>query len=83
MTDRLDRDRKSFEEALPRLLGEHKGEYVLFADGEVVGLYPNYDAAFSDALSRFGSDGVFLIQPIIDEPPQPISIAWEAGVAFG
>ena len=79
----LEGERKAFDAQLEDLLHTHPGEFALMKNGQVVGFYPNHEAAYEAGLATFGLDSVFLIAPVVKEDPQPVSIAWESGVMFG
>jgi hypothetical protein len=81
--DALRVEQRAFDEKLPELLKEHKGEFVIFKDGLVVGLFPSYQAAYAEALARFGHEAPFLISEIVERSPLPVSISWNAGVLIG
>ena len=81
--DALRKEQEAFDAKLPELLHDHKGEFVVIKDGELVALFPSYEDAYADALGRFGHDAVFLISEVIERSPVPVSISWNAGVLFG
>ena len=61
--DRLDREIAAFDRMREALEAEHHGEWALFHDLELVGIYPSLDDAADEALDRFGED-VFLIRQV-------------------
>ena len=78
----LEEERRAFEAQVPELLKEHANEFVLFDGGVAVGFYPDRAAAYEAGLDRFGLDRSFLIARVEPPNPQPVSLAWEAGVMF-
>ena len=76
-------EQKAFDALLPKLLNEHQGEFVVLNCGRLVAFYPTHDAAYTDALERFGLDEAFLISEVAEQPDTSLSISWEAGVLFG
>jgi hypothetical protein len=79
----LQQEQDAFDAALPKLLREHRGEFVVFKDRKPVGFYPSYDDAYAMALDRYGHEAVFLISEVVQRIPQPVSLSWNAGVLFG
>lgn len=63
----VDRNYDVFQRSLARLLADHRDEYALMKDGEVVGFFAMPGDALAEAKARFG-DGAFSIQEITDEP---------------
>lgn len=64
----LSADIASFERMRGQLEARHQLEWVVFHEGQFVDVYPDFDAAASDAIDRFDS-GPFLIRQI-GAPPQ-------------
>jgi hypothetical protein len=79
----LEQEQAAFDAQLDTLVREHSGKYALFRDGKVVGLYDDHAAAYEAGLDRFGLDTPFLIAHVAKPQPEPISVAWDAGVMFG
>lgn len=79
----LQEEQDAFNRQLDRLLQDHRGQFVLFKDGNPVQFFPDHGSAYAAGLDRFGLDAVFLVAPV--EPPrgEPISLSWQAGVMFG
>ena len=61
--DKLDREIAAFDRLREVLEAEHHGEWALFHDLELVGIYPSLDDAADEALDKFGED-VFLIRQV-------------------
>lgn len=64
----LNADIASFEQMRDELEAHHRLEWVVFHDGRFVNIYPDFDAAASDAIDRFDA-GPFLIRQV-GAPPQ-------------
>ena len=79
----LQDEQKDFEQQLPELLKEHRGQFVLFQDGKPVDYFPTNEAAYSAGVQKFGTRATFLIAPVAQIGPLPISMAWDFGVMFG
>ena len=79
--EKVKREMQSFRTALPELLKEHAGQWVVFADGTVVGFYEDEDSAYRAAMQEYGPGGGFVIARVVQEQPQPTSFAAVFGVA--
>ena len=79
----LKEEQAAFERQLTDLMKTHPGEYVLFKDGSSVEFHKDSDSAVRAGLRRFGANTVFLVAPIEEQRPGPVSVSWEAGVMFG
>ena len=80
---KLKEEQEAFDKQLPDLLPSHQGQFVLFKDGKPVEFFDDHPSAYRAALDEFGLDATFLIAPVVESHPEPISIAWDAGVMFG
>jgi hypothetical protein len=78
----IQEEQQAFEQVRDRLLTEHRGEFVLFKDGQVVGFFPTHTEAYAAGLEKFGPDAVFLVAQVAAQTPST-SISWELGVMFG
>ena len=56
-----------FRKALPELLKDHRGQWVVFLHGRPRGFFPNGDEAYLAALDAFGCDGGFVVAPVVEE----------------
>lgn len=56
----------AFEAMLALLLQDHKGEYVLMRDGQVVGFFDGAGAAQRAGVERF-DDGLFSVQKVEEQ----------------
>jgi len=79
----LQREQDAFDRQLDGLLADHEGQFVLVRDGNVVAFFADHESAYAAALDRFGLDATFLVAQVKKFPPQPVSVAWDAGVMFG
>lgn len=62
-----------FRGALPELLKEHAGKWVVFRDGQVQGVYDDEEQAYRDGLVKFGREGGHIVAPVIEQRPAPIT----------
>ena len=68
-----------FKKALPDLLAEYEGKWVVFQDGRVVEAFDDEDEAYVAAVERFGVGSGFLLKQVVEDTgPVPIS----GGVGF-
>ena len=74
----VDRNYDAFMRMLASLLPEHRDEYALMRDGEVVGFFEKPGEANRAGVERF-ADGIFSIQEVTDEP---IDLGFWSHVAF-
>ena len=70
---------KRFRAALPQLLATQRGKWVVFMDGEVKSIHEDEKSAYDDAFHRFGADGGYVIAPVVETSPTPVT----ASVLFG
>jgi hypothetical protein len=78
VADRVLEETRRFRDALPELLNEHAGKWVVFKDGRVVSVHKDEDEAYRAGLEKFGREGGHVIAPVIPDVPAPIT----AGVLF-
>jgi hypothetical protein len=79
----IEQEQAAFDQQLPELLKVHAGKFVLFKDGQLVGVYATDEAAYAVGIKRFGPDAVFLVARVEKPRLNPVSYAWDAGVMFG
>lgn len=79
----LEQEQLAFDAQLDNLMKSHRGQFVLFKNGATVGFYESYEAAYNAGLAQFGLDRPFLISKVELQPPQSVSLAWDAGVMVG
>jgi hypothetical protein len=65
----LQRELRVFEQHKSEWLKTHPGDFVVIANTTVGGFYPDYESAFSGAISKFGTPGNFLVKQIWAEEP--------------
>jgi hypothetical protein len=63
----VDRNYDVFMRTLSSLLPEHRDEYALMRDGQIVGFFKKPGDANRAGVETF-SDGIFSIQEVTDEP---------------
>jgi hypothetical protein len=80
INDQVRAEMHRFRDALPRLLEEHRGKWVVFLDGVVRGVYADEDQAYAAGLETFGLDRVFVVAEVIEDTgPHPVT----EGIFFG
>ena len=63
----VDRNYDVFMRQLASLLAEHRDEYALMRDGQIIGFFRKPGEANRVGVERF-PDGIFSIQEVTDEP---------------
>ncbi len=63
----VDGNYDAFVRILASLLQEHRDEYALMRDGEIVGFFPKPGEANRTGMEMF-PDGIYSIQEVTDEP---------------
>ena len=76
-------ERTTFLQLLPQLLVEHPEEFAVMHNGELVALKDSFEEAYTLAVKRFGPSEDFLVSRIVEQRPEPVSLAWSAGVVVG
>ncbi len=79
----LIQEREAFDAQLGEILESHRGDFALVKNGVVLEFFPNHESAYAAGLERFGIDTPFLIALVEETSPEPVSLAWDAGVMFG
>jgi hypothetical protein len=79
----LEVEQAAFDRLLPKMLEEHRGQFVVVYGQESRGFFTAYDDAYEFALNNFGLDTVFLISEVIERDSTPASLSWHSGVMFG
>jgi hypothetical protein len=79
----LQEEQAAFDEQTDALLPTHAGKFVLFKGGRPIEFFDDHVAAYKAGLERFGPDRPFLVAEVAKQIPQPVSVAWDAGVMFG
>lgn len=78
VADRVLEETRRFRAALPELLKEHPGKWVVFKDGAVHSIHDTEEEAYGAGLTAFGRDGGHVVAPVIQENAAPVT----AGVLF-
>lgn len=82
MSNKLEDEWRTFRDALPDLLAEHEGHYVLWHEARPVRFCASYQDAYEAGLQALGPDVEYLVARVAAEEPRAVSIAWQAGVMF-
>lgn len=64
-----------FRAALPSLLEQHRGKWVVFHDGSVRSLHNTEEGAFVTAVKELGSKAGFVVAPVEEVRPIPVTAA--------
>jgi hypothetical protein len=65
--EEVDRNYDAFMRVLGDLLPDHRDEYALMRDGEIVAFFVKPGDAYREGISRY-ADEVFSLQEVTDEP---------------
>ena len=69
---RILEESRRFRAALPELLKQHAGKWVVFKDGEVRIVTDDEDSAYVWGLEHYGARGGFVVAPVDeDQGPRP------------
>lgn len=63
----IDKNYKAFQEKLPSFQADHKGQFALMRDGEVVEFFDTAVDAYK-AGKKLYTDDLFSIQEVIEQP---------------
>jgi hypothetical protein len=63
----VDHNYDAFARILGDILPDHRDEYALMRDGEIIGFYQKAGTAYDEGTRRY-ADGYFSIQEVTDEP---------------
>ena len=63
----IDQNYDAFQRSLASVLPDHRDEYALMRDREIVGYFKSVGDAYRTGLSRY-DDRLFSIQEVTDEP---------------
>lgn len=66
-SEEVDRNYDVFVRRLADLLVDHRDQYALMRDGEIVGFFTKPGDAYRVGLDRF-EDSIFSVQEVTDEP---------------
>ncbi|HSS49331.1 MAG TPA: hypothetical protein VLX28_10320 [Thermoanaerobaculia bacterium] len=75
-------EQAAFDRLLPKMLEQHRGQFVVVYGQESRGFFMTYDDAYDFALENFGLDAVFLLSEVIERDDSPVSIFWYAGMGL-
>jgi hypothetical protein len=67
-----------FRAAVPELLKQHAGEWVVFREGKPHSFHKSEEEAYREGLKAFGRTGGHVVAEVAEEHPTPIT----AGVLF-
>jgi hypothetical protein len=67
-----------FRDALPELLKTHRGEWVVFKDGEARSFHATEEEAYQEGIRQFGHQGGHVVALVAEQTPTPLT----AGVLF-
>lgn len=76
--DKVLQETLRFRAALPELLKDHPGKWVVFKDGQVQSVHDKEVEAYRAGLEKFGRNGGHVIAPVVEQKPAPVT----AGVMF-
>jgi hypothetical protein len=64
----LERENNYFDAHRGELLQQHRNEFVLIHEEEVIGAYPTFDAAYTAGVQALGIKP-FLVRQVLDRDP--------------
>lgn len=67
---RLALELEYYAEHKPEWLAQKTGQYVVIKDSDLLGFYPNFEAAYRAGAARYGLDKDFLVKQITE--PEPV-----------
>jgi hypothetical protein len=77
--ERVREENERFRKALPELLETYPNRWVVFRDGAVISDHDSQLAAYTAAVEAFGPHGGFVVAPVKEQVPTPMT----AAVLFG
>lgn len=78
-SDVLAKEKEAFASALPEMMAEHAGEFVVFHGENRLGFFPTFQAAYAEALKQFGIDEDFLVSEVKAPGFEVASLSWALG----
>lgn len=66
---------RRFQEALPGLLEQHRGRWVVFRDGQVVSAHDTEEEAYRAGLEAFGRHGGHVVAQVAEQRVVPLTAA--------
>jgi hypothetical protein len=79
VSEKVLEETKLFRAALPGLLEEHRGQWVVFKGGSVRSFHGDETSAYQAAVQEFGAGTGYVIAPVSETHPTPVT----AAVLFG
>lgn len=70
----LETDQAFYEKIKPDLLADAAmaGQFALIKDGELVDVYPTYQAAYDAGVAKFGTSQVFIKEILVEDRVETI-----------
>ena len=56
----IESDAETFRRLIDGLLAQHDGKFALIHAGELSGVFDSMDAAYTDAIEKFGTDPIYI-----------------------
>ena len=78
--DKLANEQAAFDELLPSMLDEHRGQFVIVHSGKVVDFFESYRDAYQAGIDRLGVDEIYLVSKVQEKKVEPASLSWEFGL---
>lgn len=60
----IERNYSRFREILPQILAEHRGQYALMREGEIVQYFPTAQLADLAGMQQYGESGSYSVQEV-------------------
>jgi hypothetical protein len=80
VADRVLEETRRFHQALPALLDAYRGRWVVFVDGRVQSDHASEEQAYAWAVAAYGEHGGFVVAPVDELRPTPVTAAAVFGV---
>jgi hypothetical protein len=80
VADRVLEETRRFHRALPMLLETHRGRWVVFVDGRVRSDHASEEQAYAWAVATYGEHGGFVVAPVDELRPTPVTAAAVFGI---
>ena len=77
---KLTEEQAAFDDLLPSILEEHRGQFVIVHNGEVIDFFDSYGDAYQAGLDRLGVDKIYLVSKVQEKKTEPASLSWEFGL---
>jgi hypothetical protein len=79
VSEKVLEETKLFRAVLPGLLEKHRGQWVVFKGGSVRSFHDDETSAYQAAVQEFGAGTGYVIAPVAETQPTPVT----AAVLFG